>query len=381
VLTCEVAEGKVSAISVESSPQEQALLTGSIAEAKSAFQDTFRRFLERLPEAANVVILCHSDADGLAAGALLFKTLPKLGYLVSVRLIGKGENAWSEQTRDLLSDSDEEGIIVADLGSQEHSIQPGVPLLVIDHHRPRGIAPGAFMISGYGQHPTPTSGLLAHWCCETIVSVDGLLWITAVSLMGDLGEKAPFEELTLAKKRYKGTVLRELTSLINAARRSGSGNAIPAFDLLLKAKNPDDALSGKHPELEKLKAARDEVTAALNQAKKAAPKFSGKVALIRMHSPCQIHPLIAQIWRTRLKDYIVMGVNTGYRPGYVHFSARCPASVNLIDFLRANAPGEVDEGYGGGHDHASGGALPYAKWNEFVAGLGFGSEMKVNVSP
>jgi single-stranded-DNA-specific exonuclease len=376
VLNCGVAEEIVSAISVELPPQAEA----SIAEAKAAYQETFRQFLERLPEAANIVILCHSDADGLAAGALLFKTLPKLGYLVSVRLIGKGENAWSPHTRELLYESDEEGIIVADLGSQEHSIQPGIPLLVIDHHRPRGVAPGAYVISGYGQSPTPTSGLLAHWCGETITSLDSLLWITAVSLIGDLGDKAPFEELAQAKKQWKASTLRELTSLINAARRSGSGNAIPAFDLLLKAKNPDDALSGKYPELEKLKAAREEVTAALNEAKKAAPKFSGKVALIRMHSPCQIHPLIAQIWRTRLKDYIVMGVNTGYRPGYVHFSARCPAAVNLIDFLRANAPGEVDEGYGGGHDQASGGALPNAQWNEFVAGLGFGPEMKVAVS-
>lgn len=362
---------------VESPVQGQGIAAAD-AESKSAYQETFRSFLGRLPEAANVVILCHSDADGLAAGALLFKTLPKLGYLVSVRLIGKGENAWSSNTRELLYDSDEEGIIVADLGSQERSMQPGVPLLVIDHHRPRGVAPGAFVISGYGQVPTPTSGLLAHWCCETITSMDAWLWITAVSLIGDVGDKAPFEELALAKKRWKPTALRELTSLLNAARRTATGDAIPAFDLLLKAKSPEDALSGKYPELEYLKKAREEVTAALNEAKKAAPKFSGKVALIRMHSACQIHPLIAQIWRTRLKDYIVMGVNTGYRPGYVHFSARCPTSVNLLDFLRAKAPSEVDESYGGGHDQASGGALTYAKWNEFVSGLGFGPEMQVD---
>jgi single-stranded-DNA-specific exonuclease len=344
----------LSAIVVES-PARSHVAT-AVAEAKAAYQETFRGFLGRLPEAANVVILCHSDVDGLAAGALLFKTLPKLGYLVSVRLIGKGENAWSTDTRELLYESDEEGIIVADLGSRERSIQPGVPLLVIDHHRPQGVAPGAFIISGYGQVPTPTSGLLAHWCCETITAMDSWLWITAISLIGDIGDKAPFEELALAKKRWKAAGLRELTSLLNAARRTASGDAIPAFDLLLKAKSPEDALSGKYPELEFLKKAREEVAAALNEAKKAAPKFSGKVA----------------------KDFIVMGVNTGYRPGYVHFSARCPASVNLLDFLRTKAPSEVDEGYGGGHDQASGGALTYAKWNEFVSGLGFGPEMQVD---
>ena len=106
------------------------------------------------------------------------------------------------------------------------------------------------------------------------------------------------------------------------------------------------------------------------------------MAAIRIHTPCQVHPLIAQIWRTRLPKLIVMGVNTGFRTGWVHFSCRCGKGTNLLDFLRANRPdGADDQSYGQGHDQAGGGALPVAIWNDFARKIGFGDDMQVNSDP
>ena len=123
------------------------------------------------------------------------------------------------------------------------------------------------------------------------------------------------------------------------------------------------------------------MNAAYAEAKKASPRFAGPAAAVRIHSPCQVHPLIAQIWRTRLPKFIVMGVNTGFRPGWVHFSCRCGKGTNLLDFLRANRPeGASDETYGQGHDQAGGGALPVAIWNHFARHLGFGEDMQVSES-
>ena len=51
-------------------------------------------------------------------------------------------------------------------------------------------------------------------------------------------------------------------------------------------------------------------------------------------------------------------------------------SRNLLEFLRAHAPAGAGESYGRGHDQATGGSLAYAAWDEFVAGLGFGPEMR-----
>jgi single-stranded-DNA-specific exonuclease len=99
--------------------------------------------------------------------------------------------------------------------------------------------------------------------------------------------------------------------------------------------------------------------------------------MIRFASPCQIHPLIAQMWIGRLKGLIVIAANAGFRPGWVHFAARSAADIDLIAFLREHAPAEVDAAYGGGHRKASGGALRIAQWNTFVHTLGFGSAMEI----
>ena len=84
-----------------------------------------------------------------------------------------------------------------------------------------------------------------------------------------------------------------------------------------------------------------------------------------------IHPLIAQQWRGRLRDKIVIAGNRGYRPGWVHFAARSATGRNLIDFLAEHRPANADIRYGNGHGQATGGALQVGDWNSFVTGLGF----------
>lgn len=342
-------------------------------------QATFRAFVERLVPDAPVGVLCHSDADGLPSGAILVRALQQRGHTVIPDVTGKGENAWSASVRERLAARKLQALVVADLGSRDQAIVPHVPTLLIDHHRPEGTPPGATLITGYGQEPTPTAGLLAFLCSQAVAHVDDLEWLAAISLLSDIGDKAPFALLDAAKQRYKATPLRDATTLLNAPRRSASGDARPAFNLLLKAADPRDIIKGDQPEVALLKAAKTEVNAAFAEAKKAAPKFSGDVAMIRIHTPCQIHPLIAQIWRTRLPKYIVMGVNTGYLPGLVNFSARSGKQHNVLQFLRDHAPVNAGEWYGHGHDQASGGALPYAVWNEFVDALGFGPELQVDL--
>jgi len=93
-----------------------------------------------------------------------------------------------------------------------------------------------------------------------------------------------------------------------------------------------------------MREARREVNAAMAEAKKHAPLFAGQVALIRIHSSCQIHPLIAQIWRSRLPKYVVMVANDGYRPGHVHFSVR-GQQINVLDFLSSVHISEGDGAY------------------------------------
>jgi single-stranded-DNA-specific exonuclease len=270
------------------------------------------------------------------------------------------------------------GLIVADLGTRAEPLLPGTATVLLDHHVPTGILQAALLVSGHGLHPTPTTSLLAWWCAGAVAEVDDLLWLAALGIIGDMEEASGFPELAAARERWGITALRNAVSLLNAPRRASAGDAGPALALLLKADGPKAVLSGEYPETAALQAAKTEVQEALAEGRRVAPHIRGEVALISLHSSCQIHPLIAQQWKGRLRDKVVIAANTGYRPGWVHFAARAGRGTDLIVFLRQHRPEGADPvNYGNGHAQASGGALLPAAWNRFVAGLGFGAGMQV----
>lgn len=338
-------------------------------------EEASRLFAEALPRLGPTpLILAHFDADGLAAAAILQRALTAAGVEAETRIVGKGENPWSEEMRAELAERRPTGLVVADLGVRQGAILAGTFTLILDHHVPAGAPAGALVISGHGRVPEPPTALLAWWCAAGIAEVDDLLWLAALGVVGDMADDAAFEEMAEAQRRYGKTALRSAAALVNAPRRTARADAGPAFALLLKCRSPKELLSGAHPETAVLTAARDEVRSALDQARRIAPKVRGEVALIALDSPCQIHPLVAQQWRSRLARSVVIAANRGYRPGWVHFAARSATGKDLVAFLGERRPEGAGEGYGGGHRQATGGALPIPQWNAFVSGLGFPEE-------
>jgi single-stranded-DNA-specific exonuclease len=336
----------------------------------------FATWLASHPSAAKLCVLCHSDADGIAAGAILHRAFQRSGREVAAIVTQKFENAWSESVRNRVQAISPGALIVCDLGVRARPVLDGVPTCFIDHHHFCDSPVDGLVITGFQVEPCPTSGLIAFWCARAMADVSDLEWIAAISLLSDCGERAPFAELTSAKSAHGLSALREATTLLNAARRSSSTNAEPALELLLRATSPREISRGDAPEVLVLWQAQQEVNRAFAEAKRTAPKFSGKVAILRIHTPCQVHPLIAQIWRTRLPKYIVFCANTGYRDGFVHFSGRCGKEADLIAFLRDHAPAEAGDNYGRGHPQAAGGSLPVKVWNAWTAALGFGVEVR-----
>ncbi|MDB5696870.1 MAG: family phosphoesterase [Sphingomonas bacterium] len=339
---------------------------------RHAAREAFAAALAGIDRGRPITVLGHFDADGMSAIAILVRALRGAGWQVEPRVTGKGESPWDEGFAGTLGSPG--GLIVADLGTRPEPVLPGTPTVVIDHHLPTGLPVGATTISGNGLSPEPTTALLAWWAAAALGDQADLQWLAALGLMGDMADEAAFPELTEARARWGKTALRDATSLVNAPRRTAACDAGPALRLLLTAHGPKAITKEPSADRDALLAAKAEVREAIESARRVAPKVRGEVALIRFHAAQQIHPLIAQQWRGRLKDKIVLAANTGYRDGWIHFAARSARGENLVDYLARHRPPGADGRYGNGHAQATGGALRPADWNAFVAGIGFPDE-------
>lgn len=347
------------------------------------FVAPFRAFLDQIPPQGRVVVFCHFDADGLAAGALFGRGLARLGpeWQVEVLPSGKGENAFlTPAVRDKLLALQPDALIVTDLGvhAQGTLEADGVPVLYVDHHIPEGLPPTplATVLTGYGLEPVPCSAWLAYELLAAETDITDLRWVAAIGILSDLGDQAAWAPLADTKKQYTAKWLKEAVAVCNAARRAGEFDLDRPLRYLLHDETPrplaqDDVLAGY----------RAEVSAALQAARRRPPRFPPKspeaapVALITIDSPCQIHPLIAQQWISRLADRVVLCANLGYLPGdMVAISGRTAnPELHIPELLRAAFAriGVVPANFAHGHPQASGGHLSAADFALLLRGLGY----------
>lgn len=345
-------------------------MTLNPADPRTAAASGMARFLGRIAPDETIAVAAHFDADGLAAAAILTRALRSAGRTAEPVIVGKAQTPWDGDFAGRLRGLNPGGLILADLGTRAEPVLAGTPTLVVDHHRPTGTPPDAVTLSGHTLDPEPTSALIAWWATTALGDQSDLLWLAALGLIGDMAEAAGFPELAEAQSRWGKTALRDAVSLVNAPRRTAAADAGPALRLLLAGDGPKAITRGEGPDVQALAAAKAEVRDAVEAARRVPPRIAGDVALLLFASPCQIHPLIAQQWRGRLRDKIVIAANSGYRPGWVHFATRSATGRDLLAFLAEHRPDGADGRYGNGHAQATGGALPVEIWNRFVTGLG-----------
>lgn len=350
-----------------------------LPEALAGARTEAETFLDGLARDARLVVLCHNDADGLTAGAIFGRALPRLGFTgVEVVPSLRGESAFSDEARTRLLQLRPEALIVTDLGVHQFGVLSDLPTLYVDHHRPSGMPTGAVVISGYEWDPIPNASWMALELLRSVADVEELGWIAAVGTLSDLGDRAPWPELAALKKRYTAKWLRESVSLINAARRAAEFDVVTPLRMLMTADHPREVSENRELGADRLHRYRAEVNADLQRARRKAPVFSRSepFALVMLHSPCQIHPLIAQQWRGRLKNHAVIAANTGFLPDVVAFSIRTArADLKLPAILQAIDLGEFSGRYGQGHDQASGGHLPPDAFERLLGELGFPSSV------
>ncbi|OCL14217.1 DHH family protein [Glonium stellatum] len=362
-----------------------------------------RSFIRECAQSSKrTLIVPDKDADGLTSGVILHRTLVLLGLspdLISAHLLQKGNTIHSELEREAMAAHSPSYVFVLDQGSRKGPPLISLPHkgLIIDHHfaEAGGFPEGAEVVSACDSPPVATSSLLTYTLCTPlhpdVASQCG--WLCAMGTHGDLGNtlkwEPPFPDMKDMFKKYTKKAINDAVSLINAPRRTAAYDVMSAWDALLAALDPASLLTDK-----RLLAARVEVNAEVERCTHTAPKFSidGKIAVFRMKSQAQVHPVIATRWAGHLnssKLEIILVANEGYLPGLVNFSCRIARyarardpPVNIIESLKAivaAAPDEtlkqrLGEGFARGHKEASGGTVGVNEFEELMSILRVGEK-------
>ena len=293
------------------------------------------------------VICPHTDADGLAAGAL---ALAARGEDASAAaLLQRGENPFQEGIL-----PSERPVAILDWGVRPF---PG-PALFVDHHAlEEDPGPEQIVISGYGADPEVSSSILTGRIVQ-----DPARWVAAVGAVGDLGDRA---WLLPDLGRITKTHVRKLVPLINAPRRLPQGPIREALAILLENSDARTALGD--PRIRLLEDAKEEWRSGLQAALRTAPEVLNMVAVIEFSSPYQIHPLVAQTWARRLAGNVVIAANANYIPGKVNFAVR-GSTGDLRALLRSALPDEGGE-FARGHARATGGSISPESFRRLIKAL------------
>jgi single-stranded-DNA-specific exonuclease len=291
-----------------------------------------------------VAVVPHTDADGLAAGAIALRERGETA--AAAVLLGRGETPFGPDAP----------VPPGPLAVLDWGIRADAPSgLIVDHHVPEAAARAdQVVVSDPG---APTAVLMRR------IVPEAPAWLAAVGAAGDLGDAG----LRLPEcAGVPRTAVKRLAGLVNAPRRVPDGPVRTALALLVDSAAPADALAD--PGVAELEAARDVWRAELDRVIRTAPRVGERAALLRFSSTCQVHPLVATTWARRLAPRMVLAANDGYLPGRVAFAVR-GGMGSLPDALRAALPGYEGE-FAHGHERATGGTIPPERFEELLAGLG-----------
>ena len=350
--------------------------------------------IEAARSAKRILIVPDKDTDGLSSGVILYRTLELLGAskdLINVHLVQKGNAVSSEAERQIITSKKPEYIFILDQGSRSCPPLSSEPhkAIVIDHHYAiEGDHPqGSTLVTACNSPPVATSSLLTYTICSDLHAdvAEQCNWLCIMGTHGDLGNtlkwEDPFPDMKDVLKRYTKKAINDAVGAINAPRRTAQYDVISAWDALLNAKEPTEILKNR-----RLNEARLEIADEVERVTHTAPKFSydAKIAVFRITSAAQVHPIIATRWAGHLQSprlEIVLVANDGYLPGQVNFSCRIPRCarardrpVNIIESLKAIAESSpsgtlvsrLGESFARGHKEASGGIVGKEEFEELM---------------
>lgn len=343
-----------------------------------------------------IVIAPDRDADGLCSGAQLRHTLLHLGAApdqIAIKFVAKGRNVHCDEERADLERYQAEYIFVLDHGSRGGGPIADGKVLILDHHWSEDFPDDAQVVSACKYLPVATASLLTYVVCLAI-NEHLPAWLAVTGTVGDLGTTVTFEppfptSLAQTFKAQGKKQIAEVVALLNAPRRTPACDPTEAWQLLIASASARDFLAS--PSTRSLDDARVYIQRETERCTHAAPRFTkdGRMAILEMSSPAQIHQLIATRWAGFLKSKALLAVgvaNRGYAPDKVHLSCRLVKSrrseeppVNLIALLNeylardADLAKTIGPDFAHGHKEAAGGHMSPEQWDRLVAAMEIGN--------
>lgn len=313
-----------------------------------------------------VVIGCDHDVDGLASAVLVSRTVERLGGRAEIVPVGRGEHVHVPAYRERLSAHGAAAYVITDMGSRAEPIGLRAPTLLVDHHDADAFPPDAVIVSAARREPVAPTSYLAFELLRALADIHDLDWLALLGSVADLGAEAVFGELPAWRARYRAKHVSETIALLNAARRSADHDVAAALDVLRAADSAEEIATGRAAGVARLQALRAEVAAEVKRVARTPPRVYGDVAVIRIASKAQIHPLIAVRWKSRLADKIVLVANAGFLDDRVSFVVRSARPINLLAWLRSLPIGDVGPDYARGHPAATGGNLSHDEFERLL---------------
>ncbi len=342
----------------------------------------FDNFVKSLSNNDKIALFHHSDADGFCAALVVSRALEQiLGKKPDFRFVipvpGSALNA--EHLSELKAKGANKLISVdlsldQNLENLKHA-EKSMELLILDHHKLYNDANSARTTLIKSQMISEIEP--SHYCASKLsfdlfsrlTSLEGMAWIAAVGILGDMGREQwkDFMKQAAEKAGLTSEQLNNIKEIIDAVESMSFSGLYGLFSVFYSNK-PKELLAGEYAK--KVADFKKELSTYIENAKKNAEIFEEKELVFYFFESdhqiksALINELAIEIWP---KKTVVVVQDFG--EGDLRISARREDFKLKVNELLENAVKGIEGARAGGHAPAAGGRIPRGTLETFKKNL------------
>lgn len=309
-----------------------------------------REFIQNLK--GQTLVIHHSDADGMCAGAIFLKHLKKLGE--DAHSFCSNDPALHDDLRKHLEKQKETNYIFLDLGSEAHdaitALSQSRNILIIDHHIiPADLGFGKSILLNPHNFSVPEKLVAPASYLSYLICQDND-WLAAIGVTADKGFTACKDFLAEMNHTYNKDFTK-IAEMVNAADSLGKSDE--AVEILVETDTFKDFLENPGSLKEYYDKVSSEVQRVYSEHKQKAKFFEdAKIILYEISSELEIRGTTSNALQKEYPGYIII---IGEPEGkYYSMSLRTMRDdADLVKMIKGSIKG-LKKAQGGGHTKACG---------------------------